>query len=36
VTYVINRQGKVVYLFDGVVTGNSLNAVLRPMLQGTA
>ena len=35
-TYVINRRGKVVHLFDGVVTGSSLNAVLRPMLQGPA
>jgi cytochrome c biogenesis protein CcmG, thiol:disulfide interchange protein DsbE len=36
VTYVVNRRGKVVHLFDGVVTSNSLNAVLRPMLQGRA
>ncbi len=36
VTYVIDRQGRVVHLFDGVVTGNALDAVLRPLLGGAA
>jgi cytochrome c biogenesis protein CcmG, thiol:disulfide interchange protein DsbE len=36
VTYVVDRQGKVVHLFDGVVTGNALDRVLRPLLRETA
>ena len=35
VTYVINRRGKVVHLFDGVVTGDSLSSVLQPLLRGS-
>jgi cytochrome c biogenesis protein CcmG, thiol:disulfide interchange protein DsbE len=36
VTYVVDRRGKVVHLFDGVVTGNALASVLRPLLRGPA
>ena len=36
VTYVVNREGKVVHLFNGVISGNSLRAVLTPLLRGKA
>ena len=32
VTYVIGRGGRVLHLFDGEVTGNTLAAVLQPLL----
>jgi len=32
VTYVIGRDGRVLHLFDGEVTGNALDAVLRRLL----
>jgi cytochrome c biogenesis protein CcmG, thiol:disulfide interchange protein DsbE len=36
VTYVVDRSGHVVHLFDGQVTGESLRTVLQPLLRGTA
>ena len=36
VTYVVSRNGKVVHLFNGVVTGESLRAVLAPLLRSRA
>ncbi|MGN6377373.1 MAG: TlpA family protein disulfide reductase [Gaiellales bacterium] len=36
VTYVVDRHGRVVHLFDGVVTGNALRAVLGPLLRSRA
>jgi cytochrome c biogenesis protein CcmG, thiol:disulfide interchange protein DsbE len=36
VTYVVDRSGRVVHLFDGEVTGDALRSVLRPLLRGSA